>query len=506
MITLTRASGELVVHLAAALTALAAHLDAPSDDQLGVLEAQIDKMQELRRDVEKEVDRSGTKFTTTNLGEFYRVFVVFESVLSLLDLKTPSGRSWGAHLFGDHDFDSITFDRFEVPKEAYAVTRMLADQAADLGLAANWIANYAQSHVVFDKTGMIKNALSSVTEHFDCKPVDLLEIDLVDDAWVRDQLGIGPGQLTELVTKRKVFTVPTWSGEIKYPQFQFVAGQIVAPLSKAYQQAAPGFDGWPFAVWAYGHRSESAAYFQKKLEPRGLWLKTWRARATNQFKDLDASHLHDIAADTPLYRITTTGYSPYFFASVAQRGSKPKSESRKYPGRFDLEGDRGTVYLAETADGAWREVLDREPVVTLRKILNRTSWTLTPTTTIKVADVTPYPADLSTCAIRADTMQLANRLAANQKGMRYGLRSSGSQLGIALFGPSGPSLPSRAGLGIWGATSVNGIHDPALWEYLKVRENDEHNVVVLRRFPDEIKVHDRGRKATPAAPPATIAP
>ena len=485
MLAKAQASGELVKSLASALRALASHFQSADDLHLQHIETHIQNLQAMRRKIEVERKRPATTWTSDDVSRLYRLFVVLESVLSLMapKLKTAGKQPWGQHLFSEHDFDTVTFDGFEPPRQAAAVKRMLEDQITDLEEAAQDLIAIASSYGVFGLKAEVQKAIKAIRTKFGLETVPPLQLTLWDATRVKDELHIDQAALDELVAKRTVFTVRSWAGDDQYPSFQFKAGAVKKAISYAHKNAAPGFSGWSFAVWAEHHQDENEAFFRTQLEKRGLWKPAWSTAATNQFKDVSGTDKHKIAVGTNLYRVTRSGYSPFYFASV------PKSKSASsQAGRFDLQGDgdKGSVYMSESAEGAWREVLDREPVVTLRTLVQRTMWTLTPNSTVTVADVTRSPVDIPACIIRKDTQQLAMRLALHDDGIRYRLRSSGTEIGIVLFGPQGPTLPSPAGLGIWGSSSHEAIADKSLWEYLAFREDEEGQLVVLRRFPLEI--------------------
>jgi RES domain len=480
-----KASGELVKSLASALTALATHFTSPDDTLLHRLEKNIDALQEIRRNIEVERRRPTTKWTLDDVSRLYRLLVVFQTVMSLLGsrLETHSGKPWGLHLFSEHDFDLVSFDSFVPPTDPTAVKRMLEDQVTDLEEAVQDLSELAPSYRLYGHKAEVKKAVREIRKLFDLRTIPPLTLDLWDAKRVQDELRIDQVKLDELVASREVCRVKTWSGDHEYPSFQFQAGQVRPPVSYAHKNAAPAFSGWPFAVWAERHQEESKAFFKASLEKRGLWTPTWATRATNQFKDVDGAPKYQVPASSELFRVTRAGYSPFYFSSIPKVRTKSSQA-----GRFDLAESerRGSVYLSESAEGAWREVLDREPVVSLRTVVQRTMWTLTPNTSFNVANVTSDPTDIAACVIRRDTQQLAARLALHDVGIRYRLRTSGNEIGIVLFGPTGATLPTTAGLGIWSSQFTDAVFDASLWKYLDYREEHEGGLVILRRFPDEI--------------------
>lgn len=486
---LNAAGQNLVRSLTRALSSLHHHFEKPDDAHLAVVEDAIYDMLLIHRVVVLDVE-SGKKgrISAADAGRMYRVMVVFRSLMAIFehDLKTASGASWGAHLFSTADFAPVVFEEFEPPTSPPAVQRILADQVADMLEAASDATKLGLSYVSFAMRGQLEEALDGICTYFKTTRKPPLTIDFWDAEAVRRDLGLADlAAVHRLAARREILSVETWSGETMYPQFQFHLGKILPKMSRLAKSVPESLSGWPLTVFAYEHRDEPDGFFKNTLEPRGLWTASWGGKATNQFKHVDGKPEYTIAAGSPLYRVARTGYSPFFFASTPKRLTKDKTS-----GRFDLPHNlnRGTVYTAETPRGAWREVLDREPIVTLSSLLGRTMWTLSPMTSLHVGDITGGASSaLASTPLRADTRQLAERLSNIFKGLRYPLRTTMGDKGIALFGPAGPTLPNSANLGMWASESVDGFGHDALWEYIAFREKHEKSFpVVLRRFPAEI--------------------
>jgi hypothetical protein len=500
LITQAEASEELVESLSAAIVALKDQVQKTEDnDNLAVVEKSVEDLKRLRAaaretvSAEEPLAPDDRTFAKSTLSDITRILVGVSTVIALLQLKTENGEEWGAHLFGTGEFASVLFDRFQPPDSQWGIQRMLADELEDLRQTVRRLTRVMTRP--FHSVARIESNTKSIASELGCPDATEMDLDLYDAEAVCDQLDITPAELQAKVDDHEIFTVPDWTGETMYPRFQFLLGKTVDEFSEARKGIAKEFNGWPFAIWLYQNKDMGAGYYKVDLEPRGLWDATWNAPANNQFERLSGNLKADVPANRPLYRISRDAFTPFYFASsattTASTTARPvRSGIDTRPGRFDLsKAGSGSMYLADSKWGAWREVLDREPVVTLHSLLGRTMWTLTPSVEIKVGDLTKYPVDLVSTSVRAATIQLADRLSRGSiQGMKYLLRSGPNEHGVVLFGNAGPTLPSQTGLGIWGATSEPAFHDAALWEYLAFRVDEEERAVVFRRLPGEFVV------------------
>ena len=157
-------------------------------------------------------------------------------------------------------------------------------------------------------------------------------------------------------------------------------------------------------------------------------------------KELGGFPAHELGADRVLYRIHRIDRSPWWFSND---GSS----------RFDLlRGDEGTCYLAERQVGAFVEVFRTGTVIAEAAVRVRSLALLRSPASTRLADCTASEARGFgvTAAIHSQpdydlTREWAQAFAdAGFGGILYTLSHdpSGSELGVALFGPAGEqSLP-----------------------------------------------------------------
>jgi hypothetical protein len=506
VVSRVEASAELVRHLSYALAALSSQLNAPSDHHLVRLETEIDSMLLIHRHIASHLSSDGEpeSFNQHEAGQFFRVMVTFCSVLSLATpkLKTAAGARWGSHLFGTSEFRMIGYSTFAVPKKAVGVRRLLDDQATDLVEAATELADSSPlSGSVYGLISSIEDSIDEICRKFGSHRSPRLDLETWSADETADRLGLSIQALNALIKNSEILSVISWSGEVKFPIFQFDGGAVKPVFVNLARNVADSFSGWRLAVWAQQHKDEPDDFFKTRLTKLGLWKAAWAEPATG---DLDRvrGNLATVPAGSPLFRIVRSANSPFYFSSSSQGDAPAAAPMEPTPpaGRFDLHRStqHGTLYLAETARGAWREVLDREPVVTLHDIITRTSWTLTPKQDHKVSDVTTGSVDVSGSNNRLDTQHLAQRLQPRFAGIRYRLRSTIDDFGLALFGAAGARQPSVAGIGFWDSDPSGALDDDGLWEYLSKRDTSDAPVL-LRRFPHEIEV--KGVLPAPTATP-----
>ena len=149
-------------------------------------------------------------------------------------------------------------------------------------------------------------------------------------------------------------------------------------------------------------------------------------------------HVH---GGTTLFRVTTSGYGPWWFSSDGA-------------GRFDLVPPRGTCYLADDELGAVLEVLGPVAVVSAAWAKRFSIWQLglpdqcsAADTTVRAARGFGVTAELATMT-PYDLPQLwaAAFAAAGYQGVRYRVRHDpGGSRALALFGAAGERKRWRRG-------------------------------------------------------------
>lgn len=194
----------------------------------------------------------------------------------------------------------------------------------------------------------------------------------------------------------------------------------------------------------------------------------------------------------PMYRITSRPHGPFYFA---QR-TGPKGAG----GRFDIEPGKshGTMYLAETVEGAVSEVYARILMLDVQALTTRLLWELRNAQDVeKLLDLTEpecgkelggVPTTTFTTMNRSVTQQLATAAwNAGYGGLIHDLKTTTESKGIAVFGPAGPTYPDDAGLGSWSCKVRLMSESQEFWEWVKARiEYDAESMhIILNQLPFE---------------------
>ncbi len=482
----------LSARVQAAVAALAEQLEAGDAPSLVVLEQRMQDLLKEYRALLAETglgDRTGppTGVAKDDYNAFVRSVVALASMTALVAGKVggSAGIAWGHHLFGEHDLGPVRHDALELALPERAVKRILVDQAGDLLGAFTELAELLPGRP-HGRISAVERSLERICRALDCRGSvrRSLGFTLWDAASFASELGINEDEAVRRAEAREVVAVKSWTGQWQFPDYQTVRGALRDEVALVCADADPGFKGWPLAIWLGGNLGQTPAYYEQLLGGRGLWRPHWGDAATGAFNGI----IRPAQAPPPteLWRNIKRGYGPFFFSSA-----KPSAPGAPAPpaGRFDLPAhtDRGSLYTAATPAGACAEVLDREPVVTLRHLLHRVLWRLAPNEQLKLADLSSAAALLAATTNRNDTQELAERLSATWQGMQVPLRTGGSDPGAVLFGPVGAVLPAAAGLGLWSAEPEPLIQSDHVWDYLDQREAlTDGFPIVLRRFPEEI--------------------
>lgn len=476
--------------LRAATAALHDHLSMLTDATLADLEVQLDSLLReyglLLR--EMEPTKSGSP-VDKRYESFLRAMVTFATLIELIapQLGEPTGRPWGSHVFADSHFRYIQFDKLPGQLPPDAVRLIFPDQCSDLKSAVETL----------ERISLLKRPKAFIFAHldqialilgYDARSPHTLGINLMTAEWVRDQCGHSDTRPVKRMTRqRRIISVPTWTGERMYPEFQFERGKLLDSVQLVCREAHSSLTDWPLAVWMAMHKHQKVPYFEQRLGEIGLWMPSRLDGPSHQFQDLARAAATDapFPLSGPLYRVSRSENSPFYFSSAD--AADPHAG-----GRFDLAGKsgHGSLYTGETPVGAWSEVFDRLPVLTLHDLFERRLWELRPQGPLEVWNLEHHRPQLFSTRRRADTQEVA-AMAFNQRrqGLRVRLRSVGGEMGAVLFGRAGATLPSAAGIGLWNAEPTHGIEDHGLWQYITQREeNNSAFPVVLRRFPTELKL------------------
>lgn len=163
---------------------------------------------------------------------------------------------------------------------------------------------------------------------------------------------------------------------------------------------------------------------------------------THPRQDLGRFPRYELEPNRPLYRVHQAVNAPGWFSGDGS-------------GRFDLTGDRGTLYLALSAIGALIEVFRSGTVVAEVEVAARRLSTLSFDTALVLADCGSgrarrygIMAEIHSSPDYELTQAWAGALAtAGFAGIRYRLRHDPTQreIGIALFGRRGEDESIRAG-------------------------------------------------------------
>ena len=467
-----------------------------SEAELADLEMSIDDLMSAFQQVWDTVAPGGA-WTSGARDEYEPVVRTLATGVTLFQVLAQvacrhAGHPWGTHLFSPAQLRMVPFDQLPSELPDAGLTRMIPDLAADLVIAVDTLTDVTPASGLGIKKDLVA-ALFEVCEACGCTMQDATRIGedwglgaLLTPAEAAAQLGTDEPDVLSRVARREVVAVPLWTGAWRLPAFQFSRDRVHPHVENVLRHAHDRLRGWPLALWmAVAVRDRRPeAWYQQVLGARGLWKPHWSDPETGEFDDVDVSR-PATPVDGVLHRISRSDFGPFYFSHVtptAGGGVTPPA------GRFDLEAgmtDLGTMYTATTAKGACNEVLDREPVLTLSEVLDRTMWRLEPRSTIDVIDLTDLSASLAATTNRRDTQSLALRMSRGSKGLRVGLRTSSAEVGVAVFGRAGGHLPSSVGLGVWSAEGQPLLATDALWAYVEARDRDQGGFPVLfRQFPD----------------------
>ncbi|MHA7665933.1 RES family NAD+ phosphorylase [Mycolicibacterium sp. HS_4_1] len=194
----------------------------------------------------------------------------------------------------------------------------------------------------------------------------------------------------------------------------------------------------------------------------------------------------------PMYRITSRVHGPFFFAQRPGR--------KGTGGRFDIVPGKadGTMYLAETVEGAISEVYARILVLDIQALTTRLLWELRNSQElVKLLDLTDpecgkelggVPTTTFTTMNRSVTQKLStDARTAGYGGLIHDLKTTTESNGIAIFGPAGPTYPEDANLGSWSCKVRMMSESEEFWEWVRTRnEYDADNMhIILSQLPFE---------------------
>lgn len=469
---------------------------------LGVLEDRLDTLLLTYYSIRDFLSKDGERILparrpgAAEYAPAFRAMVAFASIFALVNPRLTEllGRDWGRHVFSERDFKLIGFDTLAYDLPAYAVKGILPAQVDELRTAMTDIASKFVSLPYTDR-GSASDSLNTIAKvvgaELTVKPIDMPLLTAEEAA---DQLKIKTKKretIEKRAKARELISVQLWTGEERYPQFQFDAAKGLHDAVRVVcTKADPRFRGWALALWMIDKTTKPESYFERVLGARGLWTPHWSEAPDDEFSVNEPGvRTTKLQSRTrPYYRVSRNDLSPFFFstAPVVKAGSAPPPA-----GRFDLSdtGDHGSIYIADTGEGAWAEVLDRQPLVTLRDLLRRTMWQLQPSDHVdKIADTSSFAVSVAASPNRGNTQAMARVFyEGDRRGMKVTLRGS-SSVGWVLFGLKGARLPVVAGIGPWDATPTTGLADPDLWKYLKSRDSQSTDMRVrLARFPGEVE-------------------
>lgn len=427
---------------------------------------------------------------------FFRMMVAFAGVVSASSAWVSSrlGTDWGDHIFAAADFPLLTYDSISCVLPPNAVTVLMPEATGDFAGAFIDVSNLGVA-VPVKLQAQVQLALEEMCAAVGAfSPVSGLGFRCWSQSEVQSALVWTSAEVDDAVAQRKLVSVESWAGELEFPDFQFRLGHtatIHAWVAFVLAGTPDSFEGWPLAIWLSRNRAKPEGFYEEKLTDRGLWTAAWGQPPVGIFAKEEAWKIRTaIDSGADLWRVSPSAITPFRFAQADM--PSPGSIGKMRPaGRFDVDrarSDLGSLYLAETPLGAWSEVLDREPVVTLRHLTNRDAWRLKPHRGFVLVDLDGAGPKVCTTSRRADTQDLATKYAiAGHQGLRACLRTGGGR-SIVLFGTGGKRLPSSGGLGGWSAKRIPGVQGEPLWDYLADRMEDPDLATVLRRLPGDLKL------------------
>ena len=440
----------------------------------------------FRQDAEEDAEEDYEALVWTMVSG-QALFQVLAKVAS-----QKAGFPWGEHLFSAAELRLVQREPLPERLPSAAIKRLIPDLASDLAYAMDKLTDsdpVRANGIMADIDKGLKRicrACDCADDHRNGLTNDWGLGELMTPKRAGEELRIDAPDVVRRIDDRGLVGVPLWTGAWRVPGFQFVRGELRDDVKFVLTHAHDDLRGWQLALWLAKaiQDSRSQDWYETVLSDRGHWKPHWSSNETGEFGTYSLT-ARATSFSGELYRISRRGLRPFYFSHVEE-----SEEGHLTPpaGRFDLDSDtssKGTMYTATTAMGACTEVLDRELVLTLSEVLNRSMWRLEPRNPIKVVDLTSLPSSLPATRNRRETQYLAFRVSLEHEGLLVGLRTSQAEIGLAVFGDAGAHLPSAVDLGLWSADSEPLVHTDALWEYVDARDQDQAGFpVLLRQFPD----------------------
>jgi len=425
---------------------------------------------------------------------FIRMMVAFSGVISAGGawISSQMKMAWGDHIFAAADFPLLKYDSISRTLPPNAVSILLPETTGDFAGAFIDVSNLCRTDAFRQQT-QVQQALVDMCSAVGAgAPAAGLGFRCWPQSEVERSFGWNTKDVVDAVDNREIVAVQSWTGKLEFPDYQFSLGHtpgIDHWVSYVLKNTPDSFEGWPLAIWLGRNRAKPDDFYRIKLTERGLWTPEWGTPPAEIFaKEEGCTDKKKISKGRKLWRVSPSAISPFLFAQADMPNAHSKGKMRP-SGRFDVDrarSNKGSLYLSETPVGAWREVLDREPVVTLRHLTSRDAWCLRPHRSFTLVDLAHARSLVSATSRRADTQDLATKYAlAGRQGLRVRLRTGGGWA-VVLFGTAGKWLPSPGGLGGWSAERVPGVQGPPLWEYLADRMTDPDLATVLRRLPGDL--------------------
>lgn len=444
--------------------------------------------------------------SSTEVGFNGRVYRCVSALNTLLMATASTARirlgfGWGEHLISDSDPINVpAADLTHLPESAMPVLlASLVEEVMDSLIEVQQFFPGSR-----DYTSGLDASLTQICESFKITRVDRYGAEdarvdvvgsLIDCKRAAKELDITEDEVLLMAAERRILSVPTWAGEVRFPRFQFIdaqeqpAARIRPQVDFILRRSPTTFRGWPLAIFAKQMQTATVETVESELNIRGLLTSNVELSSGTDRFDTYVRRVRScpVGKGEILYRVAQKDLTPFFFSRWPSQGPGRLAPSEAISaGRFDLDGNshQGTMYLARCSKGAWAETLDRLPVVTLNSLTNRVIWELSPQSELSLADLSNASADMVASVNRRDTGKLATLLAPLFHGIEYVLKSGVNERGVAIFGKAGAHPPTVAHNVVWGVNAVrSGFSDDSLWEYLSARP--KHLPVVLRIFPEE---------------------
>lgn len=377
--------------------------------------------------------------------------------------------------------------------------------------------------------------LRSIEEFWEPSYAQLYEYDCLSLHEVLADTGMTAYSLFQAFASRKLLVVPATSHpvEMQFPRFQFVKTtdtrtkrdsefrEIRKDVAYCLENTTPAFSGHEAALWFWIHGAKKFSLdsnkdneldmsqtWEPKLTDIGLWNSALGEASSLNIPPELSTFLTNLQPST-LFRITRRKFpQPFFYSHVAQWDGKY--------GRFDLlevsendpEPQYGTCYFGFTALGAFNEVFERLPYVSLDDLISYSLWQATFSVKIEnVFDASHFGVNIVSTSRRRDTQGYATELhrCSNPAitSIKYRLRSQVSEYGFAVFSPirlnlrekdfstfAMEHLPMHQPIvgGVWEVSTLPMEHNRAVWKELitlyRQRFDASISFVRLPRFPN----------------------